>query len=474
MRGIKWFSLLLLLLGFFVLPSSALDATELSLTLSADRDTAPLCDGKESTYLTIPAGGTITLDAGENQIAGVYLIFDRIPRPWICSTPILDIPGGENGFLHEYVEITTAARTLTLVFPDGAVLAELSAWSAGDLPDTVQRWLPPYERADLLLFSTHSDDEHLFFAGILPDCIDRGISAQVVYMTQHFDTHNRPHEQLNGLWAVGVRHYPIVGPFPDLYSTSLEAARTIFAGRGYTEDAFTAYAVEQLRRFKPQVVIGHDVNGEYNHGAHIVNTAALRAALEVSADPAAYPDSAAAWGTWDVPKTYLHLWPERTVTMDWDKPLASYGGMTAFAVSRLGYDQHFSQHWTWFTRWVRGTTAAPITRAAEIATYSPCAYGLYRTTVGDDPAGMNDFFANLTPYAEQISPETEPPETTAPETVPMVTAAPPAPVSSAAETTAVPPSSGGEGIPVGILLPIGIVVILIVTVGALLGPVKKR
>ncbi len=470
----KFFLLFFLFFSLFLLPSSALDAAELTVSLTAEQDISPIRDGKESTYLAIPAGGEITLDAGDRQIAGLYLIFDKIPKPWVCTTQVHDIPCGRNGFLHEYVEITAATRTLTLTFPEGAVLAELSVWSAGDLPDTVQRWEPPLTRADLLLFSTHSDDEHLFFAGILPDCIDRGLAAQVVYMTQHFDTHNRPHEQLNGLWAVGVRHYPIVGPFPDLYSTSLEAARTIYAGRGYTEDDFTAYAVEQLRRFKPQVVIGHDVNGEYNHGAHIVNTAALRAALERSADPAAYPDSAAAWGIWDVPKTYLHLWPERTVTMNWDKPLAAYGGMTAFAVSRLGYDEHVSQHWTWFSRWVRGTSTAPITAAAQITTYSPCAYGLYRTTVGDDPSGANDFFANLIPYAEQTPPETEPPLTTAAETTspaPITTSSPPS--EPPIETTEAMPAEQ-TGLPIGILLPVGVIVILIVTVGAMLGPVKKR
>ncbi|MBQ8397481.1 MAG: PIG-L family deacetylase [Clostridia bacterium] len=477
----KFIPLFLLLVALFALPAAA-EAAQLpvTLTVSSGAATAPLADGKESTYLAIPAGGSLTVDAGGSQIAGVYLVFDKVPGEWQCATDTgITFAAGQHGFLHEYVEVPAAARGLTLSFPVGAVIAECSAWSAGDLPDSVQVWQPAYAEADLLLFSTHSDDEHLFFAGILPDCIDRGLAAQVVYMTQHFDTHNRPHEQLNGLWAVGVRNYPIVGPFPDLYSTSLAAARTIYAGRGYEEDDFIAYAVEQIRRFRPQVVIGHDVNGEYNHGAHIVNTAALQAALEISADPTAYPDSAAAWGTWDVPKTYLHLWPERTVTMNWDKPLDFYGGKTAFEVSNLGYNEHYSQHWTWFTRWIRGTTAAPITAAAQITTYSPCAYGLWRTTVGDDTPGVNDFFEHITPYAEQIPPE---PETTAP---PETTAAPvttEAPVTTAAPATAgttvpagtAPAIGEAEGLPIGVILPIGIVVILIIAVGSVLGPVGRR
>jgi hypothetical protein len=231
---------------------------------------------------------------------------------------------------------------------------------------------------------------------------------------------------------------------------------------------------QQIRRFRPQVVVGHDVNGEYNHGAHMVNTAALRAALEVTADPTAYPDSAAAWGTWDVPKTYLHLWAERPVTMNWDIPLDSYGGMTAYEVSCLGYDKHVSQHWTWFTRWLRGTTADPITAASQITTYSPCAFGLYRTTVGDDTPGVNDFFEHITPYAEQT---TAPPETTA---VPETTSSPEttlprtnAPEPTTAPDTTRPPAGEAGGFSAKQVVPLVIGGVMLIAVCALLGPVGR-
>ena len=469
----------ILLFAASVCPASAASAAydahqlDVSLTTSSSGSLSLLTDGQNTTYLTIAAGGSITVSA-QTQIAGVYLIFDKVPQTWTCRGEYGEFACGTNGFLHEYVDVAEgigATRSLTLTFPQGASVAELSVWSAGTLPDTVQVWQPPYAEADLLLFSTHSDDEHLFFAGILPTCIDRGLSAQVVYMVQHFDTHNRPHEQLDGLWAVGVRNYPVVGPFPDLYSTSLETARTVFAGYGYTEEDFIEYAVEQLRRFRPQVVIGHDVNGEYNHGAHMVNTLALQKALDCSNDASAYPESAEKWGLWDVPKTYLHLWQEGKVTMNWDIPLAAYDGMTAFQVSNLGYNEHTSQHWTWFTRWIRGTKDAPITAAAQIKTYSPCEYGLYRTTVGADTPGVNDFFEHITPYAEQRAAET----TSAPETTasPMTTAPQ---TTSSPQTTVVPPTdSGGSARALfSFLLPAALVLIAAAAIGALLGPFRRK
>lgn len=477
MRILRLLSALLmgvLLLTAAVLPTWAAAPLPEARQLEAEMTLAgqPLSNPAD---FVVSAGGTVTVET-ETQIAGVYIIFDRVPKPWTCRGEYGEMACGQYGFLHEYVDVAEglgAARSLTLTFPDGARIKAISVWSAGTLPDTVQVWEPPYAEADLLLFSTHSDDEHLFFAGILPTCIDRGLSAQVVYMVQHNDVPSRTHEQLDGLWAVGVRNYPVIGPFPDLYSTSLKAARTVFAGRGYTEDDFIAYAVEQLRRFRPQVVIGHDVNGEYNHGAHIVNALALQKALEAAPDAAAYPESAEKWGTWDVPKTYLHLWDEGKVTMNWDIPLDSYGGLTAFQVSNLGYDEHVSQHWTWFTRWIRGTKDSPITAASQITTYSPCEYGLYRTTVGADTPGVNDFFEHITPYAEQRAAETtSPTETTR---APVTTAHTPVlPEDTAPLTTAETPAVGRAGSIFSFSLPLLLVLIALAAVAAILGPFRRR
>ena len=79
--------------------------------------------------------------------------------------------------------------------------------------------------------------------------------------------------------------------------------------------------------------------------------------------------------------------------MDWDTPLESMGGSTPFELSKQGYACHLSQQNTWFTKWMNKD------RAADINKYSPCEYGLYRTTVGED-VRKNDFLENITTYGE--------------------------------------------------------------------------
>jgi len=378
---------------------------------------ARLWDAARSTYTSAAQGGTVTLSR-EDGIAALYIEFDRVPQEWTLTEPDSgkSVTCGEYSFLHEFVDVAALfggkPETLKLEFPAGTVIANVYAFSEGDLPDWVQIWEPPCTEADLLLISSHSDDEQLFFAGVLPYyAIERQMEVQVAYIVQHFEVygtqnHERPHEQLDGLWTVGVRNYPVMSDFPDLYAeskdraTAFKQASAVFEGQGVTYDDFISYITECLRRFKPLVVVSHDLDGEYGHGTHVLCSSALTEAIEYAADETKYPESAEEYGTWTVEKTYLHLYPENAIVMDWDTPLDSLGGKTPFEMTREGFNCHKSQHWTWFYKWIYGKEGAPVNGAADIQTYSPCHYGLYDTKVGADVQG-GDFFENVETYAQR-------------------------------------------------------------------------
>ena len=218
--------------------------------------------------------------------------------------------------------------------------------------------------------------------------------------------HQRPHEQLDGLWTVGVRNYPVMSDFPDLYAESkdrnvaFEQAERVFASVGVTYDDFISYISECIRRFKPLVVVSHDLNGEYGHGTHVLCASALTEAVTYAADETKYTDSAQKYGVWNIEKLYLHLYQENQIQMNYDIPLESFGGKTAFEVSQEGFQCHKSQHWTWFYKWMYGTSDQPIKKATDILTYSPCQFGLYYTNVGNDVTG-GDFFENVKSYEER-------------------------------------------------------------------------
>lgn len=388
-----------------------ISSTDLVTDSTGFSRTDHLFDGNLISHVSTEETASLTLEH-ESGIGSLYLIFQY---EYGAYTVTDNASGqshtfGEGKFLHEWLDIEgifgTCPTSLTVNFENGkAALIELYAFTSGQTPDFVQKWEMPLEdKTDLILFSTHGDDEQLFFAGLLPyyaKAMD--YQVQVVYLTNHRSyTDKRTHEMLNGLWAVGVTTYPVFGEFADFRIDSVSGTYERFRTQGVTKDDIVSYCVEQIRRFNPLVVVAHDFAGEYGHGQHRVYAECVAEALELSNDETVYPELAEKYGTWDVPKAYFHLYAENAIVMDWDTPMDELDGMTPFEVTqKLGFPCHVTQQDTWFRTWINGQRTA-----AEISTYSPCKFGLYRTTVGED-VNKNDFFENVTTYEEQARLEEE-------------------------------------------------------------------
>ncbi|MCL1849170.1 MAG: hypothetical protein FWF83_05830 [Clostridiales bacterium] len=387
----------------FALPGEAraeVWAKDLSISASPGINGVALLDSNTSTKQKLPSGTSVTITSREEQMFyGLYLLWDKPPGQWTLHAENEDLSWdalcGGHGFIHEYIPLSKGACSLSVnIIGDEAVLCDIFALGYGELPEWVQVWQPPLVRADMLLLSTHGDDEHLYFGGTMPYYAgELGLKVQVSYLTNHWAEPYRTHEVLNGLWAVGVAHYPVIGPYADQYADRLDAAKEL-----YPVEEMTNYQIGLLRRFKPLVVVGHDLKGEYGHGVHMLNAQTLIDALEASADPSRDPASAEAYGLWDVPKAYLHLYPENKVIMNWDIPLARFDGATAFEMAQKGFSYHKSQQ-QWFS--VRKTGVHDCT-----------AFGLYRSFRGPDlMGGMDggggmggDFMEGLAPYPDQPYP----------------------------------------------------------------------
>lgn len=295
---------------------------------------------------------------------GVYLEWEETPDQWQLWADGRPVDTGGAPWLHCYLPLGLPARQVELAWQGPATLCDIYFLGCGVPPGWVQQWQPPCAQADFLLLPTHADDEHLWFGGVMPLYAgERGLAVQVAYMVNHNGEPYRLHEQLDGLWEVGVRHYPVIPGFADVYSPSLAHARTI-----YDQQEVIAYQTWLIRRFRPSVIVGHDIAGEYGHGAHQLNTDSLLQAVEQAARPEVQVPGALA--PWDVPKVYLHLYPENALVMDWDVPLARFGGKTAFEMAQAGFARHRSQQ-AYFS-------------VEQSGPYDCRKFGLYRSLVGPD------------------------------------------------------------------------------------------
>ena len=136
-----------------------------------------------------------------------------------------------------------------------------------------------------------------------------------------------------------------------------------------------------IKTYRPEVMVTHDVDGEYGHGAHrLCADAALRCV----------PAAAEGENAWQVKKLYLHLYKENQILMDWRQPLDAFDGKTALDVAKAAFKFHRSQQGGSATYKGKKYVFA----VEDKGVFNNAKFGLAYTTVGTDVIG-GDMFENI-------------------------------------------------------------------------------
>ena len=367
------------------LAQEAENLTDSCIITSPGKESAAVHDGAYTSFWQSKTGERpyLEFETPEGKSAQyLYICFAEMPTSWAIEEEIdgewMPFIEGTQDYVHVLLELNGKTH-FRLVETSGKKtylkINEVYVFGEGDLPDWVQRWQPTPEKADLLLLVAHPDDELIFFGGTIPTyAAERGMNVVVAYMS--YSNTTRRSELLNGLWHMGLRQYPVIGDFADVYMKTLDAAYS-----GWHKSNSRAYITELIRRYKPEVMLTHDINGEYGHGAHRLCADAAKYCVSHANDADYMPQSAEKWGTWQVKKLYLHMGQENTMTMDWRVPLASMSGKTGLELAQEAYAFHVTQQSTSFTVTDEGRTGN-------------AKFSLIASTVGNDIVG-GDFFENI-------------------------------------------------------------------------------
>ena len=318
----------------------------------------------------------------ETPVYSVYLIWNQPPEAYEIHLDSGSVIPGDGEILHEYVDFDEPVSSFEIVLSKYSELCELRAFSQGRPPEDVQLWQQPLDEADVLVLPAHADDDVIFFGSLIAQCVDRGLDVQIAYLVNHYDWQPRPHELLDALWLMGIRNYPVIGPFPDHYVLNLQGALSSFGEQNVID-----YYVELIRRFRPSIILGHDREGEYGHGAHQISSLALEQAVPLAADATFQPGTMETYGVWDTPKLYLHFTQENEIWVDVQTPLEYFGGMTAFEVAHAAMLKHECQ--------LQYAHRPQLECEGEFWRYDCRRFGLVRSTVGIDTG--NDIMENLIP-----------------------------------------------------------------------------
>ncbi len=358
------------------------------ITMNQNRnDKEWLTDGRYKTYWNGGKNAWLEITTPENDPCwGLYVQWAQTLRPVEIQTQLPDgtwtkvQDGPEHLFYNQYIPLNGLTHfRIHAADPEAPAMCvgEIHMLSSGEVPDWVQQWEPFEGKADMMLVVAHPDDEVLWFGGLIP--LYRGqLEKKILVISVSTQPASRKCELLDCLWTCGVREYPVVSGnrFKDEYKRSLNAILSLWG-----KDQLNTFVTRLIRQYRPDVLVSHDLNGEYGHGAHKACAWSAVQCLSLAADPTFDPGSAKEWGVWKIRKLYLHLYEEGQIIMDWRQPLEAFGGATGFDVACAGFKRHRTQQSGKYVVEDWGKNDCRI-------------LGLYYSAVGPDEQG-NDLFEHI-------------------------------------------------------------------------------
>ncbi|MBQ8554983.1 MAG: PIG-L family deacetylase [Clostridia bacterium] len=375
--------LLLLMLPAAALADTAEDITEQCLINNKEFNRHAPDDMRDDDHITFYTGSAVTINAPEGKTIGSVEIRWRTISPKGVIVKVnqngkwVEVMRQEAKYAAQYLVLDTPASAVRLTPISGKLeLCKVTVLTPGEAPSYIQQWRDAPEKVDMMLFSTHPDDEVLWFGGLLPTYAGEQ-KKDVLVINAVYGWYYRRQELLDALWACGVDIYPVLLGYPDQQDSMPEILKEWGLKNRQPEDK----AVTLIRQYKPDVVVLHDVEGEYGHNAHITFSWLGRQGVERAANASEHAASCEQYGVWDVPKTYIHLWGENQIRMDWHQPLTAFGGKTSFEVASEAFLCHKTQAGKWWG-------------VEEGGEYDNALFGLWRTNVGSDTVGK-DLFENI-------------------------------------------------------------------------------
>ncbi|MCR5567538.1 MAG: phosphodiester glycosidase family protein [Clostridiales bacterium] len=421
MNKLKILLPILLILLLLAVPAMAEEAENLTAGLTmkvVDKPgkTGAITDGSYKSYWeSSEIKGPWVVISSDKPIYGLYLCFRQMPETYVIQKANGDdwvtvAEGGEPRYHHVFFELDglKKIRILSTMEKKQAMgFNEIYAFGAGEVPDWVQRWEEPVEKADLLFLVAHPDDELLFTGGAIPTyAVEKGRNVAVAYLS--FSNTTRRSEALNGLWAMGIRNYPVFGPFSDRYAKTGKAKDAYKEAGG--KQKVLDWVNELYRRFRPEVVVTHAEDGEYGHPQHKMVADAAKECFALAADPVQSPESYQAYGTWQVKKLYLHLYGEGAdqTVLDWDQPLSAFNGKTGAELAAEAFALHVTQKGMGTK--IRGKFVEFTVEDTGRKMFPYDHFGLQSTTVGPDEA-KNDFLEHIGETENPAATDEQPEET---------------------------------------------------------------
>ena len=190
MKRLAFLLILLLALPMAAMAEMAEDITNECIVNNRTYNKFAPDDIRDRDFITFYSGSAMTINAPEGKKIGAVEIKWRTITPPAAIVKVqqqgkwVEVLRQGPDYATQYLELPEPQSTVRIVPQKGKLeLCEITVLTPGEAPDYVQRWHEPPEKVDLMLFSTHPDDEVLWFGGLLPTYAgERKLRVQVAVM----------------------------------------------------------------------------------------------------------------------------------------------------------------------------------------------------------------------------------------------------------------------------------------------------
>ncbi len=230
-------------------------ATELSLSFrmpkGKDGKEALLTDDRADTFVRIEAGLSLTINAEDVDVLSIR--WHRRPTDatirFLSEGSVLSSTDPDTGMLNSFLHVPegTTGVEFSAGITNDIELSDVTAYTEGVLPDSVQDWKPA-SQCDVLIIVPFPGDEFRYFGGLLTTFLQDGISYNVCYLGAY--SRRRVEEALAARWSLGLDTYPVFVSCDESRSLEYKYLKKMWST---TEAGKTLKKV--FSQLRPQVVI---------------------------------------------------------------------------------------------------------------------------------------------------------------------------------------------------------------------------
>ena len=297
---------------------------------------ARLSDQRYNSRISFKSGETLELTLASGA-KGVYVAWYAAPESALvealdASGTVLSSTEASADLLNDYYVLPEGSARLRISGQKPFAISELSVYNTQSAPEQLHVMTAQQSNPKVMLIAAHTGDEAYYFGSLLPFLT--GGDAAIVFLSS--ESRQMQQQTIEGLYSLGCRTQPVFGGF-QYYRTTLGIDK-IFGlfDKVTVSDWFTRL----IRRYQPETIITHSVEGEDGDGVHLLTATQTLQAVTNAADASREYISERAYGVWQVQAVYQHLSSGDAPLYDTASPISAFGGASANSLAQAVFDRY--------------------------------------------------------------------------------------------------------------------------------------